>query len=262
MKAKLEPRRNPMVKAAKTLGIMAIVWVYVISAIRTGFSLREIWGGFPAFFKLLGDMLPPNWSYYNRIIPAFIETVQIAIVGTTAGAVLAIPIICLASNNINTNKPLYFMVKALMNLVRTIPELLYAAILVAAVGLGPFAGVIALSVFSLAILAKLTSESVEAIDPGPMEALSACGANKLEIIQYAVVPQVLPIYVSYALYVFEINIRVSTVLGLVGAGGIGQLLKTQLDLFRYRNASAVILATFVVVVLIDVVSTRLRARLI
>lgn len=253
---------NPWLKALKTVVWLIIAAIYVFSARQTGFSFGEVFSGIPAFTNLLGDMWPPNFNIMSRMIPAFIETVQIAILGTSIGGVLAIPVIFLASNNVNTNKPLYYAAKVIMNLVRTIPELLYAAVLVSAVGLGPFAGVLALSVFSLAILAKLTSESVEAIDPGPMEALSAVGANRLENIAYAVVPQVLPIYVSYFLYVLEINIRVSTVLGVVGAGGVGQLLKTQLDLFRYQSAATVILATFLFVVMIDFVSSRLRARLI
>ena len=116
---------------------------------------------------------------------------------------------------------------------------------VAAVGIGPFPGVLALTVFSLAILAKLTSESVEAIDDGPIQALEAAGATKLEMIRYAVVPQVLPLYLSYFLYVFEINIRASTVLGLVGAGGIGQQLQMMLSLFQYENAFIIIVVTFV-----------------
>jgi|BioPla2DNA2_1021312.scaffolds.fasta_scaffold12181_4 phosphonate transport system permease protein len=254
--------QSSMRKALKTVGVFALAIFYLVCAKQTGFSFRLMWEGMPSFVKLLGDMTPPNWSILNRIFPAFVETIQIAILGTTFGAVLALPLIALSSGNINRNKFSYLFFKTLMNLVRTIPELLYAAVLVAAVGFGPFAGVLALAVFSMSIIAKLTSESVEAIDPGPTEALAACGANKAENIVYAVVPQVLPVFVSYFLYVLEINIRVSTVLGLVGAGGIGQLLKTYLDLFRYQNASTVIIATFVFVVLIDQLSTRLRARLI
>ncbi|HHY09325.1 MAG TPA: phosphonate ABC transporter, permease protein PhnE [Firmicutes bacterium] len=256
------PPQSSLRKGLKTAAVLLIAAFYVFCAKQTGFSFRLLWEGIPSFLKLMKDMTPPNWSIYPRIIPAFIETIQIAVLGTTAGAVLAIPLIALSSNNINTNKISYFIFKALMNLIRTIPELLYAAVLVSAVGFGPFGGVLALAVFSLAIIAKLTSESVEAIDPGPPEALAACGATKAENIMYAVVPQVLPVYVSYFLYVLEINIRVSTVLGLVGAGGIGQLLKTYLDLFRYQNASTVIIATFLLVVIIDQLSVRLRARLI
>ena len=263
LRAKYRPAKgNPWIKALKTVGWLLVVLVYMHSARQTGFSVGEAFSGIPAFTNLLQDMWPPNFNIMNRMIPAFIETIQIALLGTTIGGILAIPVIFLAAGNVNTNKPVYYVAKVIMNLIRTIPELLYAAVLVSAVGLGPFAGVLALSVFSLAIIAKLTSESVEAIDPGPMEALSAVGANRLENITYAVIPQVLPIYVSYFLYVLEINIRVSTVLGVVGAGGVGQLLKTQLDLFRYESAATVILATFLFVVIIDLVSTRLRARLI
>lgn len=256
------PKRDPGLKKKWTFSIIIIMALFIWSLRGTGFNFNTIIQGIPDFFDLLKDMYPPRWSALPKLVGPFIETVQIAILGTFAGAVIAIPISLLAANNINKIPAFYFICKAIMNLIRTIPQLLYAALLVAAVGLGPFPGVIALTVFSLAIIAKLTSESLEAIDPGPMEALQATGANKLEVIIYAVVPQIAPAFVSYTLYVFEINIRTSTVLGLVGAGGIGQTLMTALSLFMYQRAATIILATFVFVVIIDFASTKLRERLI
>ncbi len=249
----------------KIKGIFAVALVaviYIWSARGVDFSLIEIIRELPSFFNLLWDMVPPNWAYFVRLIDPLLETFQTAIAGTVLGTLLAVPLILLASSNVNRNKPLYYVSKGFMNLARTIDPMLYAAILVAGVGLGAFAGMLALTFFSMAINAKLTSESLEAIDDGPLEALEACGGNKLEMIKYAVVPQIMPTFASYTLFVFEINIRASTVLGLVGAGGIGVNLNTSLNLFRYPNAAMVLLTTFVIVVLIDQLSNVLREELV
>lgn len=258
-----EVTKNIWFERFKKFGAIAIVAsIYIWSARSVEFDLIEIVRDFPVVINLLGDMIPPNWAYTARIVAPLIETIQIAILGTFIGAIFAIPMTLLAANNVNKNKPLYFITKGIMNFIRTIPQLLYASVLVAGIGLGAFAGMIALVIFSTAVIAKLTSESLEAIDYGPIEALQATGAGKLETIVYAVIPQILPAYASYSLYVFEINIRVSTVLGLVGAGGIGVPLNTSLQLFRYQNASIIILVTFIFVMLIDYTSTRLREVLI
>ncbi|MDR7484196.1 MAG: phosphonate ABC transporter, permease protein PhnE [Armatimonadota bacterium] len=249
----------------KTRAILAGVaagGLYAWSAAAIGVSPRVLWEGLPNFFALLGDMFPPNWAVLPVLVEPIVQTLQMALVGTTQGALLAVPLILLASRNVARQAWLYYAARGLLNLLRTIPELLYAAILVAVVGIGPFAGILALTVFSMAVIAKLTSESLEAIDPGPLEALEAAGANRLKTVRYAVVPQVLPTYLSYTLFVFEINVRVSFILGLVGAGGIGQVLLTALNLFRYQSALAIIVVTLGAVVLIDTLSVRVRQRLV
>jgi len=227
-----------------------------------GASPRVVWEGLPSFYKLMGDLFPPNWTVLPALVQPAVQTLQMALVGTTQGALLSVPLILLASRNVTRQAWLYYGARGILNLLRTVPELLYAAILVAAVGIGPFAGILALTVFSVAIIAKLTSESLEAIDPGPMEALEAAGANRLKMVRYAVVPQVLPAYLSYTLFVFEINVRVSFVLGLVGAGGIGQLLLTALNLFRYQSATVIILVTLAAVITIDAISVRVRQAIV
>jgi phosphonate transport system permease protein len=236
--------------------------VYLWSVAGIGAWPVAILAGFPSFFKLIGDLFPPNWAALPVLVEPLIQTLQMALVGTTQGAVLAIPLILLASRNVTGRAWAYYSARTVLNLLRTIPELLYAAILVAVVGIGPFAGILALTVFSLAIIGKLTSESLEAIDPGPLEALQAVGANRLKMVRFAVIPQILPTFLSYTLFVFEINVRVSFVLGLVGAGGIGQLLLTALNLFRYQSALVIILVTLAAVVIIDVVSVRVRQVLV
>jgi phosphonate transport system permease protein len=236
--------------------------VYLWSIAGIGAWPGAIWAGFPSFFKLIGDMFPPNWAALPVLVEPLVQTLQMAVVGTTQGALLAVPMILLAARNVTRRAWIYYAARAVLNLLRTIPELLYAAILVAVVGIGPFAGILALTVFSMAIIGKLTSESLETIDPGPLEALEAAGANRLKLIRYAVVPQILPAFLSYTLFVFEINVRVSFVLGLVGAGGIGQLLLTALNLFRYQSALVIILVTLVAVIIIDTISVRVRQVLV
>nr|AGF93448.1 phosphonate uptake transporter [uncultured organism] len=255
------PRPNKSLKRNWTIGVLIAFIFLIYSAETTGFNIKTVASGLPDFVNLMQEMYPPKWSTFPSLIAPFVETIQIAIIGTFIGSIIAVPISLLAANTVNKNNKLYLFSKFIMNLIRTVPRILYAAVFVAAVGIGPFPGVIALIFFSLAIVAKLTSESLEAINTGPIEAVETTGANKLEVILYAVVPQIAPSFISYSLYVFEVNIRTSTVLGLVGAGGIGQTLMTSLNLFMYQRAATIIVATFAMVIIIDLLSTRLRERL-
>jgi phosphonate transport system permease protein len=152
--------------------------------------------------------------------------------------------------------------RSLLNVIRAIPDILYALIFVAAVGVGPLPGVLALVVFNIAIVAKLLSETVDGVDTGPTEAARASGGNRMQVTRWAVLPQVLPHYVAYSLYTFELNIRASTVLGIVGAGGIGRTLLAQYKLFNWSNVSVMVIELFVFVLAIELVSIWLRRRLV
>ncbi|MGH9167736.1 MAG: PhnE/PtxC family ABC transporter permease, partial [Acidimicrobiia bacterium] len=159
--------------------------------------------------------------------------------------------------------PLTFLVsRSFMNIIRTMPDLFWAMLFVVAVGFNAFAGALALLFFSLAIMAKLFSETVDAVDPGPLEAARAAGARHTAAVQASVLPQVLPNYVAYALYIFEINIRASVVLGLVGAGGIGRVLEAQRAFFRFDRIMGIVLIIFVIVFLLEQLSVTLRRRLV
>ncbi len=195
-------------------------------------------------------------------LPDLLQTFRMAIVGTAIGALLAIPFSLLAARNLVKSKVLYYLIRSILNLIRTIPDMVLAAVLSGAFGLGALPGVMALSVFAFALVAKLLSESIEAIDPGPLEAMQAVGGNRLQQIRYGVVPQVLPQYLAYTLYVLEICVRASTILGLVGAGGIGQRLYADLNLMRYPKVGAVIAVMMIAVMMMDFVSTKLRERLV
>ncbi len=250
-------------KTKMTLIILLVAFLYGLSAYLTEAYPNKIIVGLPhAIDFVKDDLIPPNWSYYKTVSFRLLETWNIALLSTTVATLFCLPFAFLMASNINTNKYLYNAFRFGMNVLRTIPELLLAVILVAIVGLGPLSGVGALALFSLGILAKLLSESIESIDKGPLEAIRATGGNVFQVIRYGAMPQILPHFTSYSLYVLEINVRASIVLGFVGAGGVGQILKQQLSLFNYANVSTIIIMTFIAVTVIDVISTRIRERLV
>ena len=210
---------------------------------------------------ILIKMLRPDWSYSTIIVESLLQTIQMAIVGTTFGALIALPFSLLAARNILTIPWLSGIFRFLLNIVRTIPDLMLAALFVAVVGIGPVAGVTSISIFSFGMITKLFYESIETIEAGPIEAVTASGGSKLAIIRYAVLPQVTSHFLSYLLYAFEINVRASTILGYIGAGGIGVFLQRSLSQFRYDQTAIIVLAIFIVVLLIDTISNRVRERL-
>lgn len=200
---------------------------------------------------------PPNFREWRHYLSEMVVTVQIALWGTALSVLLAIPFGLLSSANIAPwwiHQP----VRRLMDTARAINEIVFAMLFVVAVGLGPFAGVLAIFVHTTGILAKLFSEAVEAIDPQPVEGIRAAGAHPLEEIVYGVIPQVLPLWISFALYRFESNVRSAAVVGMVGAGGIGVTLWEIIRGFQYAETCAVMIIIIVTVSLIDLISARIR----
>jgi len=199
-------------------------------------------------------------------IEKMIETIIIGMMATLFGIVLAIPASFLAAKNLMSHSPItlavYYIIRSLMNIIRSIEPLIWAIIAVIVVGLGPFAGILALTLHSMAALAKLYSEAIESIDPGPIEAIQATGANWLQTIMYAVVPQIIPPFVSFTIYRWDINIRMSTVIGFVGGGGIGFLLAQWIRLLDYRSAGIAVWFIAVTVATLDFVSAEIRERFI
>ncbi|WP_242263856.1 phosphonate ABC transporter, permease protein PhnE [Bacillus cereus group sp. BfR-BA-01400] len=231
------------------------------SSIQVDASFSKLVVGFPNIMDLLKEMVPPDWSYFQVITTAMLDTIRMAIIGTTLGAILAIPLALFAASNVFTSTFLYSPARLILNFIRTIPDLLLAAIFVAIFGIGPLPGILALTSFSIGLVAKLLYESIESIDPGPLEAMTAVGANKVQWIVYGVIPQVKAHFVSYVLYTFEVNVRAAAVLGLVGAGGIGLYYDRTLGFLQYQQTASIIIYTLVVVLVIDYVSTLLREKL-
>ncbi|MFD2171546.1 phosphonate ABC transporter, permease protein PhnE [Tumebacillus lipolyticus] len=252
---------KPPSKLKYTIAFLILAALYVVSWRGVKGDIGELIDGLPNIGDMMAQLWPPDFNYFIEILDPMLETIQMAILGTTFGALLSIPMILLASSNIFGRK-VVLITRAILNVTRTIPELLFAGIFVAIVGLGPFAGIMALTLFSFGIITKMTYESVETIDPGPLEAMTAVGANKLQYIGFAVVPQALPAFVAYVFYTFEVCVRASAILGLVGAGGIGLVLNTALAMYQYTHVASIILFTLIIVILIDTISTRIREKLI
>lgn len=206
------------------------------------------------------EFLKPDFTQWRLYVAQMWLTIQIAMWGTTLAVLIAIPFGLACSRNVS---PIWLQqpMRLLMNLLRSIPDLVVGTLFIVAVGLGPFAGVMALALNTGGVLAKLFSEAVESIDKGPVEGVRATGANRMQEVVWGVIPQVGPLWTSYALYRFESNSRSATVLGLIGAGGIGQLLFETLNAFDYQKLSAIVIIIIVAVTLIDLLSQAMRSRL-
>lgn len=244
----------------KYLGIAAaglgVVWW---AAIGSEVSAGELVKGLPWIADFLGRMLPPNWEFMQKLVRPAIETVQIAIWGTLLAIVLAIPVCFLAARNISPNLVVFHAMRQVLNIARGINEIILALIFVAAVGLGPFPGVLALALHGAGMLGKFFAESIEDIDQGPIEALRSTGAGPIQIIIFGVIPQVITSWIAVVLYRFETNLRQATVLGMVGAGGIGFELVGSMKLFQYQDTATCILVIVVMVMAADYISSKLRA---
>ncbi|HDR4422951.1 TPA: phosphonate ABC transporter, permease protein PhnE [Bacillus cereus] len=252
---------KPPSKLKHMLTFILVILLLWGSSVQVDASFSKLVIGFPNMMDLLKEMVPPDWSYFQVITTAMLDTIRMAIIGTTLGAILAIPLALFAASNVFTSTFLYGPARLVLNFIRTIPDLLLAAIFVAIFGIGPLPGILALTFFSIGLVAKLLYESIESIDPGPLEAMTAVGANKVQWIVYGVIPQVKAHFVSYVLYTFEVNVRAAAVLGLVGAGGIGLYYDRTLGFLQYEQTASIIIYTLVVVLLIDYVSTLLREKL-
>ena len=242
-------------------GLAAIVAVFVWSAVATEVSIGRMVEGLPYMWDFLRRMVPPDPSVLGNAIRGAIQTIQIAIVGTMVAAVLALPVGFAAARNA-APRWLFYTSRLMLNAFRAVDTLVYALFFVAAVGLGPFPGVLAVIVYTATVLAKLYSEAIEAIEPGPVEAVRATGATALQVLRWGVLPQLAPQFLSFTLYRFETNIRAAAILGFVGAGGIGFYVQTYLRLLNYPAAASVLLVLVGLVMVVDFASSRLRARLV
>jgi phosphonate transport system permease protein len=221
-------------------------------------ALFEYWENMVMFAS---GFFPPNFHSWPMYLEEMVVTIQIALWGTFLSVVLAIPFGILCSENLVpfwVHQPM----RRLMDAFRAINEMVFAMLFVVAVGLGPFAGVLALFIHTTGVLAKLFSEAVEAIDPRPVEGIRSTGAAWHQEVIFGVIPQVLPLWVSYSLYRFESNVRSATVLGIVGAGGIGQVLWENIRGFSYGETAAVMIIIILSVSLLDMASQRLRKMVI
>lgn len=238
------------------VGLLAWSWGPVEMSKST--SLITDWRN---MVDLLSGFMQPSFRDWRVYAAAMIETVQIAIWGTAFAVLIGSPFAILASSNVC---PVWVVqpVRRLMDASRAINEIVFALVFVVAVGLGPLAGVLALAVHNVGIIAKLFSEAVESTDPRPVEGIRATGASRLQEVIHGILPQVMPLWSSFTLYRFETNVRSATVLGIVGAGGIGQPLYENIRSFQYAETASIIIIVVVTVTLIDLLSSRIRTFLI
>lgn len=241
--------------------ILALIAVSFVAAIFTKVNLRMFFRNIDNFFDILIRMFPPNFSYLEKVWNPMVDTIQMAMLGSMLGSVVALPVALFASSNIIKNKYAILSVRFLLSLLRTLPVLVYALLLTLIFGFGPFAGTIAISIFTFAIVSKMLYEKIETIDMGAFIAIESTGANKVNSFTTAVLPQIMPNYLSIALYSFEINIRYAAILGYVGAGGIGLLLNDRMSWRLYQDVIVVLLVLLIVVISIESVSRYIRKRL-
>lgn len=239
-------------------GVIAVL-LYSVDAVDLG-NISRLFSGNESTSLFVHDLLRPDFSDWKMFVAKMWETVQIALWGTFLAVLVGIPLGLAAARNM---APAWVVtpVRWVMNLLRSVPDLVIGLLFVTAVGLGPLAGVLAITLNTAGVLAKLFSEAVESIDKGPVEGVRATGASKLHEIVWGVIPQVAPLWTSFALYRFESNSRSATVLGLIGAGGIGQVLFDSMNAFDFRAVSAIVIIVVIAVTLIDSLSQVMRKRL-
>jgi phosphonate transport system permease protein len=246
------------------LGILAFVYCWNLTEI----SMRSLMNPGKNFGRLILDFISIDLSgkVLQTVLQQMLVTIFQAMLATTLGAILALPVSFLAAKNLTGRSLLsvwiYYLARGLLNILRSIEALLYVVIFVFWVGIGPFAGMLALAVTSFALIGKLFSEAIENIDAGPIEAIHATGADRLQMIVYAVLPQIVPPFVSYLIYQWDINIRMATIIGFAGGGGIGLTLTTFFGSLQYHKAGTVVAFIVIVVALMDFASAKLRQELV
>lgn len=270
-----EPTRLPispdveamLAREKKLITPMRIFWtaigilVLVYSGYRSDLSFVELMQGTGNMVKIVSRFFPPDFTDWRFYMNDILETVAMGVWGTLMAAIVAVPLGILSSENLCPYW-VVFIIRRFGDAMRAINELVFAVIFIVAVGLGPFAGVLALFIHTTGTLGKLFSEAVESIDPGPVEGIRATGASKLQEIVFGVIPQVIPLWSSFVLYRFEANVRSASVLGFVGAGGIGVTLLQTFRAFKYQEVGAMLILLILTVSIIDTISAKIRNRLV
>jgi phosphonate transport system permease protein len=243
--------------------LIAVAALVLSSIYQVAPSPERLVNGAPRMANLLGRMMPPATDsvFLVRILGQLVETFQIAIAGTFIGIALSLPIAWLSARGVTPVPAFAFLFKGLVSFFRTVPDLVWALVFVATVGLGAVAGTMTIIADTIGFCGRFFCESMEEADKKPQEALSATGADRLAILFSAIIPDTLPSLINAGLFALEKAVRASVVLGLVGAGGIGQELQVAFDLFQYQKASTIIIVIFVVVLAMEVLTNALRKRL-
>jgi len=241
---------------------VSIVGIFLLCCWGTGFNIPKLLRGIPHIYDLACRMLPPHISVFPNLINPTLETLQMALWGTTIPLFFALPLALLTAGNTTPNRIIAAAIRLVLNGLRTVPELIWALLLVSAVGLGPFPGVLALTLHTTGGLGKLYYEAIEATDQGIIDAIESNGSNRFKVIWFGVLPSCLPIMMSSTLWYWEYNNRASTILGLVGAGGLGLALIHAFEDFRYHEVVTCLIIIILILGVIDRISANLRKRII
>ena len=236
-----------------------IVVLVVIASYNVDANPIEFVEGLPNLGIILADIVEVEPKYIPTALWAMFETIQMAFIGTAVGVVIALPLSMLAARNLNS-KFVYAPIRALLAAIRTFPSILWALLFVIMVGSGAFAGVLAIIMYTIGFIAKLQYESIETIDSDPMDAVGSIGVSKVQLISYVVIPESASHLLSQILYMFEYNIRQTSILGLVGAGGIGFYIINYIKFFEYGKAAIFMLVVLITVLVIDWISVKIRDK--
>ena len=262
-----ESARMARVQRGRNL-IIAVVFIAIVAFTyrKTEFDVGALILHADNMGRVILGFSHPDTTELPVIIKLTLETLYIAVLGTTIGAVLAVPLSFFGARNLMRRNPVgtvaYFVVRFLMAIIRSIPTLFWGILWVIVIGIGPFPGVLAVATFSVGLISKLFSEAIEATDWGPIEALTATGANPIQVVVHGVIPQVMPYMIANILYSFEVNVHSSTILGVVGAGGIGLLLQEYIGLFEYPKLAMLLIVVILMTSAIDYSSAVIRRRII
>ncbi len=241
--------------------VLLVIYIWTFTSINIDW-LKIVERAADNFSRIIPRLFSPAWSETGNIMISMLETIFIAYTGSLAAAIIAIPLAFMAATNISSHKLINKIAMGILGGIRAFPDIVLAIIFVAAVGPNPFAGVLAIAIGSTGMLGKLYAEVIESIDLKVIEAMEANGANKIQILFYGIMPQVIPEFLSYAIYRFEIDVRASSILGIVGAGGIGTLITFAYLNRNWEEVGMILLVIIVVVTFIDIASAYIRKRIV
>jgi phosphonate transport system permease protein len=250
-------------KPRSRVWLITLVLALVVSAsvLLTEFDIGILIKRGHQLTVILSQIFNPKWSYFSKVVNPLLDTIKMSVLGSVIGSLFALPFAITASANIVKNGFLVAVIRVVLNIVRTLPTLVIASIAALMFGLGTFAGTVAITIFTFGIVTKMLYESIETVDMGAFEAMEALGSTKFRAFWSGVFPQVLPTYLSHCLYSFEINIRAASILGYVGAGGLGILINDRVGFRDYEGLGMVLITLFVVVLIIENTSQYLRRKL-
>ncbi|MDA7767923.1 phosphonate ABC transporter, permease protein PhnE [Candidatus Pelagibacter sp.] len=242
--------------------IISIIILLIIVTIDLEINFLSLFSdSYRYFLDIFSRMLPPDFSNFKELLYSMVETIEIAILGTFIAIILSIPLALFSAKNISPNIFIFLFARIITVFFRAVPEFIIAMILVIAIGFGAMPGVLALGIHTMGFLAKFYAEDIEHVNKGPIEALKSSGASKGQIICFAIIPQIIPSFVANNLYILDRNIRMATMLGIVGAGGIGYELQSAFRMFEYPKVSAIIIIIFITIFLIDNLSSFIRSKI-